>query len=454
MRIRLHLLRTAAAGLIVVAAAPGPGASAADPPLNNGLIAGGGGTSIQAMDSDGRSSHTIVPVGVSDAAVPRVVSPAWSPDGTQLAFELDGDIAVTDFRGAGLRRITATETVFEREPAWSPDGSQMAFVRDGQIWVVGADGAGQRQVTTVCCNGSPTWSPDGTQLAFESDRGGGWQIHAITLASGEPSVQLTESAGPNRWPDWSPDGSSIAFASLRFDRLADIWVMAADGSNELAVTTRQSYNTHPAWSPDGGQILYSEGSVARTVRPDGTADRFVGAIGLEPDWQPLPACTITGTEEFEALDGTPGDDVICGLGGNDAIRGGPGDDILLGGPGEDTLVFDQVFSGVQVNLQTASAEGEGKDLVLLNEHVRGSHGGDVLQGNEEANYLRGDAGDDLVDGGPGPDRLEGGVGQDTSGSWRPGQRSSTSPPASPDKTSLSMTCRCLRTCWAHKEAID
>ena len=419
MRVRSHLLRIAAVGLIIVCAAPGPAASAADAPLNNGLIAGGG-TFIRAIDSDGRSSHTLVPVDASESAVPRIVSPAWSPDGTQLAFELNGDIAVTDFRGGGLRRITASEGVFDREPAWSPDGSQIAFVRDGQVWVVGADGAGEHQVTMVCCNGSPTWSPEGTQLAFESDRSGVWQIHSVGLTAGEPSVQLTESAGPNRWPDWSPDGSSIAFTSLRPDRLADVWVMGSDGSSELVVTTRQTWSSHPAWSPDGRQILYSEGGVARTVRPDGTADRFVGAPGPEPDWQPLPACTITGTEEFEALDGTPGDDVICGLGGNDAIRGGPGDDILLGGPGEDTLMFDQVFSGVQVNLQTTSAVGEGQDFVLLNEHVRGSHGGDVLQGNEAANFLRGDAGDDLVDGGRGPDRLEGGMGEDTVGFWATG----------------------------------
>jgi Ca2+-binding RTX toxin-like protein len=403
-RLRMMLLIVA-----LFAVAPVPAASAAGPLMvNNGLIVAGD-HQIRAMDSDGNSIHTLFSGFQIDAAR----SPAWSPDGAWLAFDHDADIAVMDFRGQGLRRLTTTETVWEREPAWSPDGSRIAFVRDGHIWVMNADGSDQQQITSMCCNGAPAWAPDGTTLAFDSDRSGTSQIYALDAEVGEPAAQLTESEGYNRWPDWSPDGTSIAFTSTRREGIADVWTMNADGSGEVELTSRPSEAKYPAWSPDGHQIVYSEGHFVRMVGRDGTADHFVGNLGLEPDWQPLPACTITGTDEADGLVGTPGDDVICGMGGGDAIRGGPGDDILIGGPGDDTVVFDQVFSGVEVDLQSAAALGEGHDLVLLVENARGSHGDDVLKGNEEANFLRSDDGDDFVHGGEGADRMEGGAGIDT-----------------------------------------
>jgi Ca2+-binding RTX toxin-like protein len=377
--------------------------------VNNGLIVSGGGT-ITAMDPQGMSVHVL------DSALPqnsRAQSPAWSPDGSSLAFEVDGDIAVMDLRGENVQQLTVSETSFERQPAWSPDGSQIAFMRDGQLWTMNADGTGQRQVTTVCCNNAPSWAPDGTKLAFESDRSGAWQIHVLDLAAGEPAQQLTVSEGENRWPDWSPDGSSLAFASTRRNGVQDIWTMNADGSNQTALTSRPYAPGYPAWSPDGQHVLYTEGGEVRMVGRDGAGDQRVGGLGPEPDWQPLPPCTITGTEEPEHLVGTAGADVICGLGGNDAVSAGPGDDIVLGGAGEDTVMFDQNFSGVEVDLPATSVVGEGRDLVLLMENASGSHGNDVIIGNEDRNYLRGADGDDVVDGGPNSDRLEGGVGTDT-----------------------------------------
>ena len=118
--------------------------------------------------------------------------PAWSPDGREIAFtrgvklggsptEANTDIYVTDLAGGASRRLTRTAHLFEEAPAWSPDGSRIAFARltfqtqfDGKegIYVMNRDGTGERLVLAHrhFADGpySLTWSPDGRRIAFET----------------------------------------------------------------------------------------------------------------------------------------------------------------------------------------------------------------------------------------------------------------------------------------------
>jgi Ca2+-binding RTX toxin-like protein len=389
-----------------------PSASAASPSANNGLIASSWGYQLRAMNPDGTSLHYLASTG--DTATLRYSSPAWSPDGHQIAFERTGDIAVADWRGNGIHPLTDTAApVYESDPAWSPDGTQIAFARNEAIWVMDADGTGQHQVTTMCCNGYPTWSPDGGTIAFSSYRDGSWQIYARDLAAGEPAVQLTESAGMNLYPDWSPDGTQIVFTSGRRDNNADIWVMNSDGVEETPLTALPESEEYPAWSPDGQQVVYEHAASPAVVNRDGSGLHTLDQFGSEPDWQPLPACTVSGTEASDSLVGTDAADVLCGLGGDDTITGAGGDDVVIGGPGSDAVCFGAGATGAQVNLLQTTAAGDGSDLILMTENACGTDGDDVLYGNEVGNSMSGGAGDDVIDGDLGPDALDGGVGNDT-----------------------------------------
>jgi TolB protein len=117
--------------------------------------------------------------------------PAWSPDGREIAFTrgvnlasptaANTDIYVTDPAGGAPRRLTRTARLFEEAPAWSPDGSRIAFARltfqtqfDGKegIYVMNRDGTGERLVLAHqhFADGpySLTWSSDGRTIAFET----------------------------------------------------------------------------------------------------------------------------------------------------------------------------------------------------------------------------------------------------------------------------------------------
>jgi Tol biopolymer transport system component len=101
-------------------------------------------------------------------------APSWSPDGKHILLASGSDIV-----RLSLEDTSETYAILEnseqrsniREPAYSPDGTQVAFVRDlavnlSEIWIVNIDGTGERALTTGHFDRNPRWSRDGTTIAF------------------------------------------------------------------------------------------------------------------------------------------------------------------------------------------------------------------------------------------------------------------------------------------------
>jgi TolB protein len=187
------------------------------------------------------------------------VSPAWSADGTKIAFSSsmrgDSDIYVIDANGSNPRRLTTAKGP-DVSPVWNPKtGAQIAFVsgRSGlpQIYIMDADGTNQQRITDVGYAVSPSWSPNGQFLVFSWMRKygpgapGAQDIYIMDIASRQ-WVQLTHDAGRNDFPSWSPDGRHIVFQSNRSGK-DEIWTMLADGTRQQPLTS-SSKNTQPNWS--------------------------------------------------------------------------------------------------------------------------------------------------------------------------------------------------------------
>src|SRR6476661_68460 len=226
----------------------------------------------------------------------RVASPAISPDGRLVAYtvrETNWDdnayetaIWIVDAAGGTPRQLTNAKKS-SRAPAWSPNGTRLAFISDrsdkSQIYVINPT-AGEAEAVTSLEDGvnSFEWAPDGKRIAFTAaeqksaalkDREKKYgefkvveqdyrmsQLFVLDLDTKRtrPLVSGAFTVGSFAW---SPDGARIAFdhrvnPSPGFGGTADISIVTvADGSIQKLVT-QDGPDAHPVWSPDGTRIAF------------------------------------------------------------------------------------------------------------------------------------------------------------------------------------------------------
>ncbi|MCC6803062.1 MAG: PD40 domain-containing protein [Anaerolineae bacterium] len=189
-------------------------------------------------------------------------SPAWSPDGQQLAFVSDRDtdnhpeIHIMDMDGGSLHRLRMDMNLYG-DPTWTADGRALV-VTIGWKQIFLLDIAGDDR-TWLGVGFAPRLSADGQRLVFYDDSDDSLNSNIQMLDRSDNELATLTTRATHDWDAaWSPDDQKLVFVSSR-DGRPGIYVMNTDGSDIHAIT-RGGYDLSPSWSPDGKQIVYSSGT--------------------------------------------------------------------------------------------------------------------------------------------------------------------------------------------------
>ena len=173
------------------------------------------------------------------------------------------NLHVADYDGANSTSITQSKEPI-MSPAWSPDGKQIAYVsfenKVSEIFIQTlATGERKSVAKYKGINGSPAWSPDGKQLAITLSKGGDSDIYILTLAN-LSLRKLTKSWAIDTEAAWSPDGKKILFTSDR-GRYPQIYIMPSNGQGSPErISFDGDYNARGSFSADGKTIVMVQGA--------------------------------------------------------------------------------------------------------------------------------------------------------------------------------------------------
>lgn len=256
--------------------------------------------SLVVADADGANQREVI-----NAAAP-IMSPAWSPDGREMAyvvFEDGGSAIYVQTLATGQRRQVSARKGVNGAPAFSPDGQKLALTLsdvNGNLDIFVAD-LRSNSLTRItkhpAIDTEATWSADGDSIYFNSDRSGGPQVYQVSSGGG-PAVRLTFEGNYNARPRVSPDGDRLAVVHIDNGKYRIATVQPRSGN--VFVLSKGQLDESPSFAPNGSTLIYAtrEGDrgVLATVSTDGLVRQRLDSRGRdvrEPVWGPLRSSRLT-----------------------------------------------------------------------------------------------------------------------------------------------------------------
>ena len=260
-----------------------------------------GGAGIHTLwiaDADGHNPRDIL------SSPTEIMSPAWSPDGTKLAyarFEKDHFVLYVQNVATSTREIVASSLGHNGAPAWSPDGTRLALVMQHKrnpgdagnfdIYILDLRSKVSTRFTEHwAVETHPAWSRDGAYMVFTSDRSGRPQIYRKALAGGKEE-RLTFEGVENDRASFSPNGKMLAMIHANS---GEYRVAVFDlETGQLRILTDSTLDESPSFAPNGSMIIYAttfkNAKILAAVSVDGRVKQRLSQEGrvLDPSWSPL-----------------------------------------------------------------------------------------------------------------------------------------------------------------------
>ena len=233
---------------------------------------------LRVADADGENGQVALNSGQP------IISPAWSPNGKELAyvsFERQKAVVFVHNVASGERRAIADFRGSNSAPAWTPDGQHLAVTlsRDGgsQLFLIGKNGESPRRLaSSPAIDTEAEFSADGRWLYFTSDRGGSPQIYRMPAAGGNAD-RVTFGGSYNISPAVSPDGRTLAYVARAGNAFRlSVLDLSSGGAQPLTITD-SSDDEHPSFAPNGRLLIYATKSQGRSVLMTSTLDGKIKA---------------------------------------------------------------------------------------------------------------------------------------------------------------------------------
>jgi Tol biopolymer transport system component len=227
---------------------------------------------LRVVGADGSGARTVG--GSMNVAIdPTYPGVDWSPDGHHVAFNTTaGELYVLDVDRNEAPRRLGEGPLRRFEPAWSPDGTMIAFRGDGDsqirgVYVRSVDGGDETRISGTPGSADfpdrrPVWSSDG-RIAYHIAVVGGVdndiflaERSATRWTEREIVFPLTVEPSLDSWPVWSNDGDRIAFVRSPTDNNGYLMVADADGSNAARIGGPWIVGFSPVcWAPDDRAVV-------------------------------------------------------------------------------------------------------------------------------------------------------------------------------------------------------
>jgi tricorn protease len=187
-----------------------------------------------------------------------------SPSGVRVVFDYRGDIITLPAQKGDAFNLTNTPGVHEVSPAWSPDGKNIAYFSDASgeyaLHIKNQDGSTDAKIISLKGSGfysSIYWSPDSKKLCFVDN---GRRLYLADIANGNIQIIAEDSyyfPGPFRelFGSWSADSKYVAYTTITETNFERAWIYSVAENKSHALTDGMSNATEPVFDPSG-KYLY------------------------------------------------------------------------------------------------------------------------------------------------------------------------------------------------------